>query len=236
MKKKILSIALALSLVAIGVIGTLAYLTDDAGEMTNTFTVGKVSIKLDEGEVEAAELSEENPYVYTFKDQENTRTEEGQTYENLLPGDKVQKDPTITVEEGSADCWVFMEVTLDYDQAVIMAKAAGATAATTDQANTAAAVLGDFDASKWTIKAYKQDADANTITFVAGYNEILSEEDTAVLFTALTVPASLTNEQMAAIDGMEMVFFARAIQASGLATQAEAFEALYEGLGYTPAP
>ena len=227
MKKKLMTLAMAIMLVAIGVVGTLAYLTDDAGEMTNTFTVGNVTIKLDEAVVEKAETGD---YKYVATDD---RTEEGQTYELLLPGDKVKKDPTITVDENSADCWVFMEVTLDFDQAKLLAKAAGATAADVDNANAAAAILGDFDASKWTIKAYKQDTDANTITFVAGYNTALAAEETAVLFTEVTVPASLENADMEAINGMKMVFFARAIQKSGLADIDEAYTALYADLGYT---
>lgn len=231
MKKKLMSLALAIMLVAIGVVGTLAYLTDTAGDMENTFTVGKVSITLDEAEVELADSGE---YKYVATEE---RTEDGCAYENLLPGDKVQKDPTITVDDGSADCWVFMEVTMDYEQAKILAKAAGATAADVENANAAAAILGDFEADDWTIEAYKivEEGESKTITFVVGYNEICSEGDQAVLFTELTVPAVLTNEEMEALDGMSMVFFARAIQASGLDTLADAFTALYtEDLGFTP--
>ncbi|MBE5781539.1 MAG: hypothetical protein E7328_06965, partial [Clostridiales bacterium] len=47
MKKKILSIALVLCLLAVAVIGTLAYFTDTENE-TNVMTIGNVDITLHE--------------------------------------------------------------------------------------------------------------------------------------------------------------------------------------------
>ena len=47
MKKKVLAIALAVVLIAIVVSGSLAYFTD-TDEVTNTFTVGSVKIRVDE--------------------------------------------------------------------------------------------------------------------------------------------------------------------------------------------
>ena len=45
MKKRIVTIALVVALVAIAAVGTLAYFTD-TDEATNTFAVGNVEIKL----------------------------------------------------------------------------------------------------------------------------------------------------------------------------------------------
>ena len=47
MKKKIVSLALAVCLIAIAAVGTLAYFTDKDAK-TNTFTTGKVDITLNE--------------------------------------------------------------------------------------------------------------------------------------------------------------------------------------------
>ena len=229
MKKKLLSLALAVALVAIGVVGTLAYLTDTSGDMVNTFTVGNIGIELDEAVVE--ESDGEYKYVAT-----DSRTKRGQSYENLLPGDKVQKDPTINMLTNSVDGWVFIEVTMKSSQARVFAKAAGVadTTAITD-ATVAEAVLGNYDADKWTLESYKTagEGDAETVTFVLGYNEACSAGDKAVLFTELVVPASLENADMEAIDGMTMTFFARAIQKSGVADLAAAYDALYADLGFT---
>ena len=54
MKKKILSIALIVALIAIMVSGTLAYFTDN-DKVTNTFTIGSVEIDLWENGAEAGE-------------------------------------------------------------------------------------------------------------------------------------------------------------------------------------
>lgn len=83
MNKKLItaaSIALA-ACVAIG--GTIAYLTDKTDTITNTFTVGKVAIDLDETT--------------------------GQSYK-MIPGTTLDKDPTVTVKADSEDSWVFVKV------------------------------------------------------------------------------------------------------------------------------
>ncbi|MFR8012464.1 MAG: SipW-dependent-type signal peptide-containing protein [Clostridia bacterium] len=80
-KKLITAASIALAAcVAIG--GTIAYLTDKTDTITNTFTVGKVDINL---------------------------TETARTYK-MIPGTTLDKDPTVTVEKGSEDSWVFVKV------------------------------------------------------------------------------------------------------------------------------
>ncbi len=72
--------------------GTLAWLTSNA-DITNTFTFGNITIKLDE----------------KVKGDSSERTESGQTYA-MYPGYTETKDPTVTVEDGSSPCYVFMYV------------------------------------------------------------------------------------------------------------------------------
>lgn len=89
MKKKILSIALVVAMVAVIAAGSLAYFTDkDSAE--NKFTVGNVDIKLNE----------------TFE--QNSK---------LLPGIDVNKDVTITLKEGSSDAyvWYLWKIPADLD-------------------------------------------------------------------------------------------------------------------------
>lgn len=86
MKKKItllLSLALA---VAIGIGGTLAWLTDKTEEVKNTFTVGNINITLTE---EAGGNKRE------FK---------------MVPGQTIAKDPKVTVKAGSEACWLFVKI------------------------------------------------------------------------------------------------------------------------------
>lgn len=89
MKKKILSIALVVAMVAVIAAGSLAYFTDkDSAE--NKFTVGNVDIQLNE----------------VFKQDSK-----------LLPGIDVNKDVTITLKEGSSDAyvWYLWKIPADLD-------------------------------------------------------------------------------------------------------------------------
>lgn len=97
MKKKIVSVCLVVCLLATAIIGTtLAYFTDDA-TVTNTFTVGKVTITMDETDVD----------LYGVKDGETRVT--ANDYK-LIPGREYIKDPIIHVDSGSEDCYLFVTI------------------------------------------------------------------------------------------------------------------------------
>ena len=82
MKKAVIT-AVALTLVACMAIGgTLAYLMDSTGPVTNTFTAGSVDISLVETKTD-------------FK---------------MIPGNKIEKDPKVTVTADSENCWLFVQV------------------------------------------------------------------------------------------------------------------------------
>lgn len=95
-KKVLLLVLCAALLVGASVAGTMAYLTSK-DTVTNTFTVGKVVITMDEANVdEYGELAD------------LTRVQEN-TYK-LIPGHKYVKDPTIRVDTESEDCFLFVNV------------------------------------------------------------------------------------------------------------------------------
>ena len=97
MKKKLVTLCAALALCATAIIGgTLAYFTD-IKTAENTFVVGNVSITLDEAQVN--EMGE--------KDGDTRVT--GNKYK-LIPGHTYIKDPTITVNDGSLDSYLFVKV------------------------------------------------------------------------------------------------------------------------------
>lgn len=88
-RKLIIALALCLAL-ALGIGGTMAYLTATTGPVVNTFTIGNVGLKLVETEGET-EVTTKN---YT-----------------IVPGEIVDKDPTVTVTTGSEPCWLFVKIT-----------------------------------------------------------------------------------------------------------------------------
>ena len=84
MKKKAIVAVVALVLVlccAMG--GTLAWLVDSTTEVKNTFTYGDINIALSES-----------------KDLDL----------RMIPGNPIDKDPTVTVEANSEDCWLFVKI------------------------------------------------------------------------------------------------------------------------------
>ena len=106
--KKILSLLLcAVLLVAASVAGTLAYLTDN-DTTTNTFTVGKVDIELQEYEVDpqTGKKTETQTVVQKLEDLE------------LVPGRTIEKNPFITVASDSESCWLFVKIENNLGNAV----------------------------------------------------------------------------------------------------------------------
>lgn len=103
MKKKILMACLCVALAVLTIAGTtLAYLTSTA-EVKNTFTVGNVSITLDEKDVDKLGVPE------TDKDG-NPLPRVNENDYKLMPGHTYVKDPTVHVAAGSEDCWIFVKV------------------------------------------------------------------------------------------------------------------------------
>ena len=97
MKKK-LTMALALVLIiAMAVAGTYAYLTSQA-TVSNTFTIGKIQITLDEAKVD----ENGKPVAGAARVVSNAY--------KLMPGHEYTKDPTIHVKAGSEACWLFVKV------------------------------------------------------------------------------------------------------------------------------
>lgn len=89
---------------AIGIGGSLALLTARSEAVTNTFTVGKglhdTDITLDE-----AQVNENGEEI------DGAERVQKNTYQNLEQGDGLRnKDPTVTIKDTAADCYVFVLV------------------------------------------------------------------------------------------------------------------------------
>lgn len=80
MKKKLTLVVSLLLVMALSIGGTLAYLTAQTEAVTNTFTVGNITITLAETK--------------------------GNSFK-IVPGATVEKDPLITVKSGSEKCYVY---------------------------------------------------------------------------------------------------------------------------------
>ena len=177
MKTKTKALALALCavlLVVSTVFVTMAYLTSKTDVVTNTFTVGKVTITLDEAKVTAdgekvqgADRVKENKY-------------------HLIPGHFYVKDPTIHVANGSEECWLFVKV----ENGLANAEASGATSIESQMANKGWTKVEGTDVYA---DATKQAAGANVIVFdsftIAGSTDVSLYEDAKIIVTAYAIQA-----------------------------------------------
>lgn len=95
MKKKIVILGLALVLAfALGIGGTLAWLTAQTDTVTNTFTTAGIDITL-------------NETFNTDSDDDGTNDE---WQAKMVPGYTYAKDPKVTVESTTTeDCWLFVK-------------------------------------------------------------------------------------------------------------------------------
>ena len=183
MKKKLTAIFLCVALVAIAVVGaSLAYFTD-TDSATNTFTVGNVKITLDEAKVNTdgtpvtpAERVKANEY-------------------KLLPGHTYNKDPMVTVLNGSEASYIKMTVTFS--------KASALDAIFAPTGAELISIFNGYDSANWIYKGNTKDANADTRTYEFWYKETVGAPTADValdaLFDSITVPGTITNEQLATI-------------------------------------
>lgn len=207
--KVLLTLACAVLLVAASVMGTLAYLTSTS-KVTNTFSVGQVSIKLDEAKanldgtlVEGAARVQANSY-------------------KLMPGHIYNKDPMVTVLEGSEESYIKMTVTFS--------KAAELDAIFAPKGADMRSIFVGYNDANWICKDNTEDTAADTRTYEFWYKDTVAAPtgDVALdaLFDQIKVPGEINNEQLKTIEGMTITVNAYAIQADGF-DNAEAAWAAY---------
>ena len=209
MKKKILVACLCVALAVLTIAGTtLAYLTSQE-TVTNTFTVGKVEIKLDEAKANAdgtlvpnADRVKENSY-------------------KLIPGHTYNKDPMVTVLSGSESSYIKMTVTFT--------KAAELDAIFAPTGADLTSIFNGYDSTNWIYKGNTEDTTANTRTYEFWYKEAVAAPTADValdaLFDQIKAPDSLTNSDLNNLKDLKITVHAYAIQADGFATAEAAWAA-----------
>ena len=224
-KSKALLLTLcAVLLVAASVLGTMAYLTSSA-EVKNTFTIGKVEIKLDETDV----TNPTGPRVTA------------NSYK-LMPGTTYTKDPTVTVKAGSEESYVRMKVTFN-NAAALMEMLPSAdnledyTPAEIALIKKIAPILflTNYTAvdtgwlPEYTMFGMEKTlADPNYFVYDAANDPTTVTATTAdvtlpALFDTIKVPEHVTGEQLAELNNFQITVIAEAIQAGSFADAADAW-------------
>ena len=242
-KSKALLLTLcAVLLVAASVLGTMAYLTS-TDTVTNTFTVGKVEIKLDEAKVTADGI----PVEGAARVQANSY--------KLMPGTTYTKDPTVTVKAGSEESYVRMKVTFNNAAALMeMLPSAGNLEDFTDEEialiKKVAPILfltnytaldpvwlpeyPMFGMEKTLADPnyFVYDAANDTVTYIFYYPTTVTATDKDVVlpavFTEISLPEHVTGEQLAELNNFKITVVAEAIQAGSFANADKAWAAFAE--------
>lgn len=229
--KALLMSLCAVLLVAASVLGTMAYLTDSK-DVKNTFTVGNVTIKLDE-----AKVDEKGNLV---KNQDDTLADRVTRNEyKLLPGHTYVKDPTVTVLTPSVESYVRMKVTFNNaDKIIALCTDPEFGGEVTGVENAFPLIrMVNFvkaKAAKWdgiipdnmvdtedmlaNSKYFVKGTD-NTLTYYFYYNGTVAARDGNVvlptLFDSIKVPTWVTGDQLAKLNDFQINVVAEAIQADG---------------------
>ena len=230
-KSKALLLTLcAVLLVAASVLGTMAYLTS-TDTVTNTFTVGKVEIKLDETDVTNPTGSRVQANSY-----------------KLMPGTTYTKDPTVTVLKGSEESYVRMKVTFNNATEIIALCTDPEFADEVTGVEPALPLIRmvtvvKANAIKWDgiipdnmvdtedmladAKYFAYDETADTLTYIFYYRETVTAPTAdvvlPVLFDSITVPGWVTGEQLAKLNNFQITVVAEAIQAGSFADADDAW-------------
>lgn len=204
--KTLLIVLSAVLLVTASVLGTLAYLTDTT-EVKNTFTVGKVDIKLDEAEVDVYGVIQKGEAGNELR---IPRAEKTENAYRLLPDHEYAKDPTVTVIANSEKCFVRLIVTVNCHD-----KISGIPALGTDILDALTVYNTD-----WVLKTPTTlSTDGATRTYEFRYKALVpaapTDQELPALFETIKVPAALTNTQLEKLTGLEIKIVAQAIQADG---------------------
>jgi len=208
-RKKLAVVAILLCVAAAISAGTLAWFTDtDKVENTLKFVT--------DFEMDLYETDDQGEIV-----QDGQGNTIGTTYENLYPGATVHKDPTVVNKSSSEPQYI--RVTVTVDKADVWTQII-------PQGTDLTGIFSGYDSAVWVRNddpAY--DNTAKTVTYTYYLREALAAGQKATLFTGITIPSQLDNDQVSKLDGCKITVTADAIQVNGLenvTTAAQAFALL----------
>ena len=213
LKHKVLIACISLIAIASTII-TFALLTFETDTLVNTFTVGQVSLKLDETDVDETGTPIPNANRVT-----------GNEYK-LIPGKEYVKDPTITVLPCREASYVRILVTIT--KAKEMKEVFG-------ENFLPEKYVSGWDKTKWISTSIKENDD-NSITYEFRYHKVVTgyvdgkkqEVVLEPLFNKFTAPGELTSEDLKKIEGFEIKVVGHGIQATGFKSAEEAWTAFDE--------
>lgn len=212
-KKALLLISCAVLLVVASVVGTMAYLTSK-DTVTNTFTVGKVKIELDEANVD------ENG---NMKDLTRVKAN---SYK-LVPGHEYIKDPTVTIVHGSEDSYVRAIVTVERIDKLKKVFSDSSYYDSKTRVFLLEKLIEGWNKNLWEFNTYTEEGNNGVYEF--RYRDVCKSHPTSDLkltpiFTKIKVPGEdVTSENIESLSKVKIVVEAHAIQADGFGSAGKAW-------------
>lgn len=183
-KKKVIAIALVISLIAILSMGTLAWFSDDDA-VTNEFMVATSDDDTPD-EIFSVDVWENTP--------EGDGDQDGAEYTDILPGDLLKKEAYV---ENTGYYGQYIRVTVTISDAEAWINALGANYDVTE-------VFVGYDETQW-VHVWNNLNGATTmpenIVYVMYLKTVLDSGKKVNIFDAIQIPTSLTQEQAAAFGG-----------------------------------
>lgn len=181
-KKKVFIAALAICLVAILSLGTLAWFSDDDA-LTNKFYIAE-STDLTEDSIFSVDVTE-------VGDGED----DGLEYQDVHPGDELDKETKVTnTSDDGYDQYIRVTITIE-DRAIWeeMITEAGLDFADFEIRD----IFVGFDSAKWDLEKSTLTYPGDTIQYVIYYKDIVAAGQTIDVFDAVAVPTFMTREHAA---------------------------------------
>ena len=220
-KRKVLVVALAVCLVAIISMSTLAWFNAQ-DDITNKFMIadsdgdGTPDFSVDVWENE----NDNDNNADADGDGDNVITHDGNVYPEIIAGDKLPKNPTVE-NTGDYDQWIRVYVTFD-EWSIINA------ACTAKNITNDLRTWLDVDTNAWYADAAATTYDNNSVTYVYYLRTKLAANQTAVLFNNVTIPGVFEQEDMKFVSGdFSINVKAEALQADNTGTDPRAAFATY---------
>ena len=220
MKKKILIIAVAASLLALTIAGTsVAYFTD-TDEYTNVFTAGNVKISLTEAVAEKDSLG----HIRIGAPEIRIDYNDNEVYRPLFPMQIIEKDPRIT-NTGSELAYV--GAIIDVTNANNANNANGdlynvLSATATEGKTTITDFIKGIDTSAAIVKVVEITNGFRIYVIYNDYLETTADDNSVTIFNEIQIPATWDNAQMACVNGLTVEVQAFATQVAGFNDAEEA--------------
>lgn len=229
-KKKIVTLALVVIMIAILSFGTLAWFSDSESVTNNFGIAGGENQKPDEifsiDVMEAVDKDGDGVVDETIGYDQDPQYRDTFTYENIAPGDMLLKRPQ-TKNTGSYEQWVRMKVTFDDASYWVALMQKYGYADMTDLLYMRDKTTKLTEADNWVFAPDETYVEDGKITYVFYYNTTLQPDKTAVFFGWVKIPSQFTQQDVAPFTNgdFQMVVTGEAIQVKNIAaaTAKEAF-------------